>query len=102
MVSCHEGEPHQIATGPPLSPSHTCSSKSLADIILPCLVSPAHTLRSYLCWSCAVCNQTYRGTTSTCPKETCQTKAVELTSYLGVAKRFAEVMGTVASVTGPL
>ena len=102
MVSCHEGEPHQIATGHPLNTSHSCSSRSLSDILLPCLVSPAHTLRSYLRWSCAVCNMTYRGTTASCNKETCQTKAKEFTSYIGMAKRFAEVMATVASITGPM
>ena len=88
VVSCHLEEPHQIATGAPLNPDHTelCKVKAVSDILLPSLTSPEHSLRTYLCWSCTVCQGTYRGTTSTCPKEDCKGKAG--TGYFPLAKRF--------------
>ena len=97
MVSCHVGEPHQIATGTPLDSSHNCLYKSLGDIILPCLVSPEHTLRSYVCWSCTVCHHTYRGTTAACSKESCRTNT--LATYNGVAKRFTTIISGSASLS---
>ena len=102
VVSCHEGEPHQIATGTPLDTSHSCPYKSLADILLPCLVSPEHTLRAYVCWSCTVCHQTYRGSTTTCTKDLCKGKSRELSSYHGVARRFVAVVSAKASLSAPM
>ena len=100
-MSCDSGEPHQIPTGTALDPAtHSCNVKSVADILLPCLTSPAHTLRTRLCWSCSVCQQTYRGTTSACNKEACKGKAG--TTYNGVAKRFTEVVSVVAGLGAPL
>ena len=102
MVSCHEGEPHQIATGTPLDTSHNCPYKSLADILLPCLVSPEHTLRSHVCWTCAGCHQTYRGTSSTCPKDSCKGNSREFTSYNGVARRFVAIISGKAALSAPI
>ena len=101
VVSCHEGQPHQIPTGAPLDPaSHSCSATSPEDILLPCLTSPANSLRTHVCWSCFTCKRTYRGTTASCGKAECSGK--QGSSYAQVARRFTGVATAVAAQTAPM
>lgn len=101
MVSCPDGHPHQIPTGAALDPdSHSCPVTCLEDILLPCLTSPASSLRTSICWSCYSCNRTFRGTTASCSSEDCRGKPG--TTFSLVARRFTAVVNAVAAQTAPM
>ena len=101
MVTCPDGHPHQIPTGAALDPdSHSCPVTCLEDILLPCLTSPASSMRTSICWSCYSCNRTFRGTTASCSSEDCQGKPG--TTFSLVARRFTAVVNAVAAQTAPM
>ena len=101
MVSCPDGHPHQIPTGAPLDPaSHSCPVTCLEDLLLPCLTSPASSMRTGICWSCYSCTRTFRGTTTSCSSNDCHGKPG--TTFSMVAKRFTAVVSAVAAQTAPM
>ena len=100
-MSCPDGHPHQIPTGGALDPaSHSCSVTCLEDILLPCLTSPATSIKTHICWSCYSCKKTYRGTTASCSSEECLGKPG--TTFPLVARRFTSVVNAVAAQTAPM
>jgi hypothetical protein len=63
------GSPHQIRTGTPLDPNHTCSTSSTRLMVNNAMNVP--NIRHQLTWSLG-CRDTFRAGTAACSKKDCK------------------------------
>ena len=70
MVTCNLGSPHQISTGTPLDPNHTCSTSSTRTLVNNAMHVP--TIKHQLPWTCRGCRDTFRAGTAACSKKDCK------------------------------
>ena len=64
------GSPHQIRTGAPLDPNHTCSTPTTRLMVSNAMNVPA--IRYQLTWTCLGNRMTFRAGTPSCSKKDCK------------------------------